>query len=106
MHIRKNDEVMVIAGKSKGQRGKVLRVITGKDRVVVEKVNLVKRHTKPSQTNPTGGILSKEAPMHVSNVNLFCEKCNGPVRVGHKILENGGKVRVCKSCGETIEAKK
>ena len=106
MHIRKNDEVMVIAGKSKGQRGKVLRVITGKDRVVVEKVNLVKRHTKPSQANPTGGILSKEAPMHVSNVNLFCEKCNGPVRVGHKVLENGGKVRVCKSCGETIEAKK
>lgn len=105
MYIRKNDEVVVIAGKAKGQRGKVMRVNRAKDRVVVEKVNLVKRHQRPTQTNPTGGIITKEAPIHVSNVNLYCEKCNGPVRVGHKLLEDGKKVRVCKGCGETIEAK-
>ena len=105
MYIRKNDEVVVIAGKAKGQRGKVLRVNRAKDRVVVEKVNLVKRHQRPTQTNPTGGIVTKEAPIHVSNVNLFCEKCDGPVRIGHKLLEDGNKVRVCKGCGETLEAK-
>jgi large subunit ribosomal protein L24 len=105
MYIRKNDEVVVIAGKSKGQRGKVLRVMRDKNRVVVEKVNMVKRHQKPTQTNPAGGILTKEAPIHVSNVNLFCEKCDGAVRIGHKVLEDGTKTRVCKGCGETIESK-
>lgn len=105
MYIRKNDEVIVISGKSKGQRGKVLRVLNDKNRVVIEKVNLVKRHQKPTQTNPTGGIVSKEASVHASNVNLFCEKCKGPVRISRKFLEDGTKVRVCKDCGETIEAK-
>lgn len=105
MYIRKNDEVVVIAGKAKGQRGKVMRVNRAKDRVVVEKVNLVKRHQRPTQANPAGGIVTKEAPIHVSNVNLFCEKCDGPVRIGHKLLEDGKKVRVCKGCGETLEAK-
>jgi large subunit ribosomal protein L24 len=105
MYIRKNDDVMVIAGKAKGQRGKVLRIDNSKSRVVIEKVNLVKRHQKATQTNPTGGIISKEAPIHASNVNLFCEKCKGPVRVASKKLEDGTKVRVCKGCGETIEAK-
>lgn len=105
MYIRKNDEVVVIAGKAKGQRGKVLRVLRDKSRVVVEKVNVVKRHQRPTQTNPTGGIITKEAPIHVSNVNLFCEKCGKAVRVGHKLLEDGKKVRVCRGCGETLEAK-
>lgn len=105
MYIRKNDEVMVIAGKSKGQRGKVLRIINSKNRVVVEKVNLVKRHQKPTQTNPTGGIVTKEAPMHASNVNLYCSKCDKAVRILTKTLEDGKKERICKSCGEAIETK-
>ncbi len=105
MHIRKNDEVVVIAGKDKGQRGKVLRILANRDRVVVEKVNVVKRHQRATQANPTGGIINKEAPIHVSNVSLFCPKCNGPRRVGHTFLEDGTKVRTCKKCGEAIEAK-
>ncbi len=105
MYIRKNDEVVVISGKSKGQRGKVLRVLRDKDRVLVEKVNLVKRHQRPTQTNPTGGIVTKEAPIHVSNVNLYCAKCEGPSRIGHKNLDDGTTVRVCKKCGEHLEAK-
>lgn len=106
MYIKKNDEVVVISGKSKGQRGKVLSIDNSKDRVIVEKLNLVKRHQKPTQNNPTGGIITKEAPMHVSNVNLYCQKCDGPSRIGKKVLEDGNKARVCKTCGETLESAK
>lgn len=105
MYIRKNDEVVVIAGKDKGRRGKVLRVLPDRDRVVVEKVNLVKRHQRATPGNPTSGIVTKEAPIHVSNLNLYCPKCAGRARVGKRRLEDGSKVRVCKKCGETIEAK-
>ena len=97
--VRKGDMVVVIAGKEKGKRGKVMRVLTKSDRVVIERVMMVKRHTKPSQKNPQGGILEKEGSIHISNVGLWCEKCAAPRRAGVKLNEAGGKLRVCKKCG-------
>jgi len=102
-HVKKDDQVIVIAGKEKGKTGKILRVITKEERVLVEKVNFVKRHTRPSGRTRQGGILEKEAPIHASNVMIICTKCNLPVRVGRKILEDGKKVRYCKKCGELID---
>jgi large subunit ribosomal protein L24 len=99
MHVRRGDNVAVIAGKEKGKRGKVLRILNKKDRVVVERLMMVKRHTKPSQKAPNGGILEKEGTIHVSNVALWCEKCAAPRRAGIKVNEAGGKLRVCKRCG-------
>lgn len=102
VHVRSGDTVMVISGKSIGKKGKVIAVIPSKNRVVIEGVNIAKRHTKPTRQMPQGGILEKEAPVHSSNVMLYCNKCNTPTRVGKKILTNGEKERVCKKCGETI----
>jgi len=102
-HIRKNDMVQVIAGKEKGKTGKVLKVLTKKNRAVVEKVNFIKRHTRPSGKTRQGGILQKEAPMHISNLLLVCPKCNRGVRMGKRILDDGQKALVCKKCGELIE---
>ncbi len=102
LHVRKGDTVLVITGKNAGKRGKVLSVIPDRSRVVVEGVNVVKRHAKPTQRLPQGGIMEKEAPIHSSNVMLYCGKCNKPTRVGKKILEDGEKVRICKKCGENI----
>ena len=93
---------MVIAGKEKGKRGRVLRVLTDKERVVVERVSVVKRHTKPTQANPRGGILEKEGPIHISNVALVCSEC-GPTRVQHRQMAEGKKVRVCVKCGKVLE---
>jgi large subunit ribosomal protein L24 len=101
--IKKNDKVIVLAGKEKGKIGSVLKVDVDKDRVVVEKVNMVKRHTKPGGANAQGGIVEKEAPIHVSKVMLVCNKCAQPSRVGKKNLEDGAKVRFCKKCGELID---
>ncbi len=102
-HVKKNDSVMVIAGKDKGKSGKVLRVIPKKDRVIVEKINMVKRHMKPSQQARQGGILEKEAPIHISNLMLICSKCTDPTRVGYKVLDDNRKVRYCKKCDEVID---
>ena len=104
-HIRKNDQVMVITGRDKGKIGRVLRVLPKEGRVVVEKVNLVKRHTKPSAKNRQGGILEKELSIHVSNVMLLDPKKAEPTRVGFKVAD-GKKVRVSKKSKEVIEAKK
>ncbi len=103
--LKKNDLVEVIAGKEKGKTGKVLKVLIKKDRVVVEKINFIKRHSRPSGRTKQGGIVEKEAPIHISNVLLICPKCNQGVRLGKKILEDGKKVLVCKKCGELIERK-
>ena len=103
LKIKKDDKVMVIAGKEKGKIGTVLKVDREKLRVVVEKVNMVKRHTKPSQNAPQGGIVEKEAPLHISNVMLICSKCAQPTRVGKRVLEDGRKVRFCKKCNEIID---
>jgi large subunit ribosomal protein L24 len=104
MKVIKNDNVKILSGKYKGSTGKVLKVFLKNDRVIVEGVNIIKRHTKPSQNNQQGGIVEKEAPVNVSNVMVICGKCSQPTRVGYKILEDGTKVRVCKNqeCGEII----
>jgi large subunit ribosomal protein L24 len=101
--LKKNDLVMVISGKEKGKSGRILRVFPQKNRVLIEKINFVKRHTRPSGQMRQGGILEKEAPIHISNVMIVCEKCNLPIRFGKKILDDGKKVRVCKKCGEVLD---
>jgi large subunit ribosomal protein L24 len=100
--IKKNDKVIVLTGKEKGKIGNVLTIDKGTDRVFVEKINLVKRHTKPSAKNAQGGIVEKEAPIHISNLKIICNKCAEPTRVGKRILDDGSKVRVCKKCGEIL----
>ena len=101
--IKKDDKVRVIAGKEKGKMGKVLRVFGDKDRVIIENVNFVKRHTKPGGQTRQGGIIEKEAPIHWSNVMLMCNKCINHVRIKMQRLEDGRMVRVCKKCGEVID---
>jgi len=101
-NIVKNDTVKVISGNHKGKTGKVIMVIPDKNRVIVEKIQLVKRHTKPrSQTQP-GGIIEKEASIHISNVMLVCPKCDKTTRTSTKTMQGGRKTRVCGSCGEMI----
>ena len=99
-HIRKDDFVEVITGKDKGKRGKVLRVHTDEGRLVVEKIHMIKRHTRPSRLTQQGGIIEREGKIHMSNVMVVCTRCDHPVRVGKKILENGKKMRICRKCGE------
>ena len=101
VHVNKGDTVYVLAGKDGGKKGKVLKVFPKESRVLVEGVNMVKKHKKPRQTNP-GGIINQEAPIHSSNVMLICDRCKTPTKVGKLILENGEKSRVCKKCGEAI----
>ncbi len=101
-HIIKNDTVKIIAGNHKGKVGRVLKVFPKANRVIVEKVNLIKRHTRPRSAQDKGGIIEKEAPIHVSNVMLVCPKCSKPSRTKVGLLSDGTKVRVCKSCSETL----
>jgi large subunit ribosomal protein L24 len=101
-HVKKNDLVMVTNGKDKGKTVKILRIIKKKDRLIVEKVNMVKRHVKPSQKSK-GGIMEKESPIHLSNVMLYCEKCSKPVKAGKRTLEDGKKIRFCKKCEEVLD---
>ena len=103
LHFKKDDQAIVIAGKEKGKSGKILNVVSKKESVLIEKVNLVKRHSRPSAKNRQGGIIEKEAPVHISNVMILCGKCNSPARIGRKTLEDGKKVRYCKKCGEFID---
>ncbi|MGD9158162.1 MAG: 50S ribosomal protein L24 [Desulfobacteraceae bacterium] len=100
--IKKNDKVIILSGKEQGKIGNVLKVDIEKERVIVEKVNVVKRHSKPSAANAQGGIIEKEAPIHISNLMIICNKCAEPTRIGKRILDDGSKVRVCKKCGEII----
>jgi len=102
LHVKKDDLVMIVAGKDKGKSGKVLRVLPEKERGLVENLNLIKRHTRPSQTNNEGGIIEKEAPIAISNVQLLCPGCSKPARTGIKALEDGNKVRFCKKCNEIV----
>lgn len=102
IHVKKGDKVAVLAGKDKGKKGKILRVVADKGRVVVEGVNIMKRHTRPTQANPQGSILEKEGTIHSSNVRVICSSCNMPTGVSMKELEKG-KVRVCKKCKQDID---
>ena len=102
LHVRRGDLVEVVAGREASRRGRVLRVDTESGRLLVEKVNLVKRHTKPTQKNPQGGILEKEGSLHASNVRLVCPRCDAPRRVGRKVEADGTKTRFCRKCKEPI----
>ena len=102
--IRKNDNVVVITGRDRGKRGRVLRVLPGKTRVVVEGVNMIKRHTKPNPGKGVkGGIVEREASLHASNVQLVCPECGKPTRIGRKILTDGRKVRICRKCEGVVD---
>ncbi len=103
LYIKKGDTVKVIAGNDLGKTGKVVSVNSEAQTVTVEKVHIVKKHTKPTEKTPTGGITEKTLPIAVSNVLLFCKSCNKAVRIGLKFLEDGSKVRYCKKCNEVIE---
>ncbi|MFQ6083426.1 MAG: 50S ribosomal protein L24 [Candidatus Aminicenantia bacterium] len=102
--IKKNDLVIVKAGRDKGKKGKVLKVIPEKNRAIVEKVNFVKEFIRPDpQKNIQGGLMEREAPIHISNLMIFCQDCNQGVKIGHKILEEDSKVRVCRKCGTVLD---
>ena len=103
LHVKKNDMVKVMAGKEKGKTGKVLRVFPTKGRVVVESLNVIKRHTRPTQLNPEGGIVEKEAAISISNVMLICSSCSEASRTGIRTLEDGSRVRYCKKCNEIVD---
>ncbi len=96
--IRKGDSVIVVSGKGKGRKGKVLKVDPKKQRLIVESVNLFKKATKPTKNNPKGGIIQKESPVHISNVMLICSSCSKPTRPGYLVAKDGTKVRICRKC--------
>jgi large subunit ribosomal protein L24 len=100
--IRKNDMVMVITGRDRGKTGKVLKLVPGKGRALVERLNVVKRHSKPRGAARPGGIVEKEAPIDISNLMLFCERCNAPVRAGSKLAADSTKRRICRRCREPL----
>ncbi|HEY4659761.1 MAG TPA: 50S ribosomal protein L24 [Gemmatimonadaceae bacterium] len=103
VHVRRGDTVAVIAGKERGKRGKVLRVLTADGRVLIEHVNMIKKHQRPTQKLRQGGIIEREGPLALSNVLLVCGRCDKPVRTGIKVLADGRKLRVCKQCGEPVD---
>ncbi len=103
LHVKKDDTVIVITGKDKGKKGRVIAAYPRENRVLVEGVNMVKRHTRPNQANPQGGIIEREAPIHVSNVMHVDPKSGQPTRIGYKILDNGKKVRIAKKSGQEID---
>lgn len=101
-YLKKNDVVFTLAGRDKGKKGKILEIIREKNRAIVEGINFVKKHARPTQANPQGGLVQKEASINISNLALFCSNCDKPVRVSFKVLENQEKQRVCYKCGEAI----
>jgi large subunit ribosomal protein L24 len=103
-NLKKDDKVKVIAGKDNGKIGKVLKVFRKKERVLVENINMMKRHTKASAQNKQGGIIETESPIHFSNVSLMCNKCLAPVRIKMKKLDDGKKIRICRKCSEIIDS--
>ena len=104
LHVKRDDEVMVLSGKDRGKRGKVLRVSRANGRAVVEGVNFLKRHTRPNpQKNVQGGVVEREAPLPLSNLMVVCRECQKPSRVGYSTLSDGKKVRVCRRCGGTLD---
>ena len=104
MHIRRGDTVIVLSGKDRGLRGKVTRALPAEGRAVVDGINKVKRHQKPSLQSPQSGIITKEAPVHASNLMLVCPHCHKPTRVAKKIDDDGERVRACKRCSATIDS--
>lgn len=103
LKIKRGDKVKILAGKYRGREGKVLKSLPDGNRVVVEGVNLIKRHTRPSQENPQGGIVTKEAPIHASNIGLICDSCARVIRAGFRFDAEGNKRRVCRKCGTDLD---
>lgn len=103
LHVKKDDLVMVIAGKEKGKSGKIVRVLPDSGRVLVENLNIVKRHSRPTRGNAQGGIIEKEAPLDASNVQILCKGCSKPARTGIRVLQDGSKARFCKKCNEILD---
>lgn len=108
MHVRRNDQVLVLSGEYRGKKGKVLKIFADQNRVIVEGINFIQRHMRPSNKMPQGGIVKKEAPINVSNVMVICPKCNTPTRIKRDFLGKEGKnsrrkARVCKNCSEMIQ---
>jgi large subunit ribosomal protein L24 len=103
MHMKKNDNVLVVSGKEKGKRGRVIAVYPSTNRLLIEKLNLIKRHTKPNQQLKQGGILEKESPISASNVRLICAKCDKPTTISRKAQGDGVRNRTCKNCNEVID---
>ncbi len=101
--IKKNDTVYLITGDEKGKKGRVLSVHPEKGSLIIEQINMIKKHMKPNKQNAQGGIIERESPVRISNVMLVCPKCSKPTRIGQNILGNDKKIRVCKKCGEVIE---
>ncbi len=102
-NIKKDDFVRVIAGRDRGKQGKVLQVFPQKGRLRVERIHMIKRHTRPRQQGQPGGIIEREGTIHISNVMLICATCDRGVRVGHRVLEDGKKVRTCRRCGDVLD---
>jgi len=103
MKIQKNDNVLIIAGKDRGKKGKVRKALHDKDKVIVEGFNMIKRHSKTKGKTRQAGIIELEAPIHISNIMIICNKCNKPARIGYRSLEDGKKARYCRSCSEIID---
>jgi large subunit ribosomal protein L24 len=103
VHVKKGDTVMVISGKDESKKGKVLAVFPDSNKVIVEGVNIVKKHKKPRSAAQQGGIIRQEAPIDSSNVMLVCPRCGKPARIGKKVLDDGQKARICKKCGEVVD---
>lgn len=101
--IKAKDEVIVTKGREKGKKGRVLKVLPALNKVLIEKVNMVKKHMRPTKKSPHGGIVEKELPLSISNVMLVCPKCSKPARIGKRLLADGSRSRVCKKCGEVID---
>lgn len=106
MHILREDTVLILTGKDRGKKGRVIRLFPKMEKALVEKINMVKHHTRPNQQLPQGGIMEKESPIHISNLKVICTKCGKATRVAHKILASGQKVRMCKKCREILDKEK
>ncbi|GHU81249.1 50S ribosomal protein L24 [Clostridia bacterium] len=102
VHVKTGDTVVVLSGKNKGKKGKVMAVSPKEGKVIVEKVNMVSKHVKPRKAGDPGGIIKAEGAMYADKVQLVCHRCHQPTRVGHKLYEDGTKERICKKCGETL----
>ena len=102
LKVKKNDKVRVISGKDKGKTGKVLRIEPDKNKIYVERINIIKKHTRKKGQNQPGGIISKEGPIHLSNIRVICPNCGKLSRVGFEVKDSGEKVRICRKCGQQI----